>query len=495
MALIVLGINHETAPTALREKVALSAGDVEHACHMLVEGNACITEAAVLSTCNRTEVYAVAHTLPLGKEALLSFLVAYGNLDEAHTASFERCAYFHHGRQCAHHLFRVASSLDSLVLGEAQILGQVRDALAHAEAAGTAGRTLSHLFRQALEAGKRVRTETTIGQQAVSVSTVAARAALQMFPKPDDRRILIVGAGQTAELAAGYLAEQGVARMSVANRTLENARQLAQRFGGSAFPLDQLEEAIAESTIVISSTGASEYVIDEPLVRRARARAAALREREDASEPEAGEARLSAACASAEATPLLIIDIALPRDVDPRCAEIPGVTCMSLDDLGSLISQNKRARQHAATQAERIADEETNRFLIWMQEQTLTPTIKEIYGKADGICQREVDHAMRELAKAQDAPVSPEQHAVLEALARAVSKKILHGPVTRMRKQAANPEAYLYTEAARFLFGLDSNPHGLPCANNPAKCHIDTHGSCRFAEVGTCPFGRKAPRS
>lgn len=488
MALVVLGVNHATAPVALREKLAFPANEVGRALRALVDGNTCITEAVILSTCNRTEVYANTHAAHVGKEALTEFLLTSSSLEKSQTADLEGRLYFHHGKACVRHLFRVVSSLDSLVLGEAQILGQVRTAFQHAEAADTAGPVFTRLFRQALKVGKRVRTETSIGQQATSVSTVAASLALKAAPKLEGGTVLVVGAGQMAELVATYLAEKDISRINVANRSLERARTLAQRFGGRAFPLDELDEAIASCDVVISSTGAPGYVIDKPLVERAQ-----VKRRKSLSGTQSEQ--IADGDRNANDTPLLLIDIALPRNVDPRCAEVEGVTCVDLDSLTHMADQGKRERQREAVNAERIVDEETTRFLTWMQQETVTPTIKDMYGKAGGICQREVAHAIRELAKAQDAPVDSEQQAVLEALANAVAKKILHGPVVRMRKQASNPDAYLYTETARFLFGLDSNPQGLPCAGNPGKCHIDGHGTCRFAEAGTCPFGRTIPQS
>lgn len=463
MTLLVVGLNHKTAPVALREKLACAEHELPHALDALLAKDE-ITQAVIVSTCNRTEVYASAITGPRGYQAITEFFAAYRGLDDAELDEMKESLYVRQGEAMIENLFRVAASLDSLVLGEAQILGQVRRAFLTAEARGATKEVFSCLFRKALEVGKLARSETEIGSRSVSVSTVAVNQAEQIFGTLAGREVLILGAGEMAELTLTYLRERGVGRVVVANRTLEHGRDLVARIGGTAISLDGLEAELAQADIVISSIFAPGYVIDRPMMERV----------SDAREGKA----------------ILIIDIALPRNIDPDCVQAEGVYCHDLDDLGAIIDEHRHEREIEAAKAEELVQREVASFLLWLQERQVVPTIKAIYQKADTVCDREVSHAVRELAKVQGRAVSAEEQAVLEALAASVSKKILHGPVIRMRKQAANPDAYIYTESARFLFGLDSNPLGLPCGHRVDHCAMNAGHTCSVAVAGSCPFGR-----
>lgn len=465
MTLIVVGVSHKTAPVALREKLAFTEAELPQALKELLVSTEQVSEAVIVSTCNRTEVYASATTAPLGVETVRRFIRDYRHLDDDEVAELQGCLYTKQGQAMVEHLFRVVTSLDSLVLGEAQIIGQIRRAYMTASASHATGELFNHLFRQALEVGKRARSDTDIGAQSVSVSTVAVGLAERIFGSLEQTRVLVIGAGEMAELTLGYLVEKGSTHVTVANRTLEHARALAEGVGGQAIGFDRLQDALVQADIVISSTGSKDYVVD----------AATIDEVE----------RMR------DGRPILLVDIALPRDIDPGCMAIDGVYRYDLDDLGSIIDEHKQEREDEAAKVEELVEEETDAFLLWMQEREVTPTIKELYGKAENVCARELEHAERELAHAQGHPVSEAQRDVLQSFANAVSKKLLHGPTVRLRKQMGNPDAYLYTESARFLFGLDNNPLGLPCMHDLGqRCRIDRGDFCALAKQGTCPHGR-----
>jgi len=465
MTLIVMGVSHKTAPVALREKLAFSEGEQPEALRSLLTLSESVTEAVIVSTCNRTEVYASALTAPLGFETVRQFLREYKHLSDDEIAALQGCLYIKQGEAMVEHLFRVVTSLDSLVLGEAQIIGQIRRAYMTASAAHACGELFNHLFRQALEVGKRARSETEIGAQSVSVSTVAVGLAMRIFGSLEERRALVLGVGEMAELTLGYLKEKGISRVTIANRTVAHARELAERIGGEVVGFDTLDDALCDADIVISSTGSPDYVISMDMMQRV--------------------------CARRGDRPILLVDIALPRDIDPACMELDGVFRYDLDDMGSIIDEHMQEREEEAAKVEELVAQETDAFLLWMQEREVTPTIKELYGKADLICDRELEHACKALKTAQDGEVSEAQRAVLESLANAVAKKVLHGPAARLRKQTGNPDAYLYTESARFLFGLDNNPLGLPCKHDLGqRCRLERGDFCALASNGTCPHGR-----
>lgn len=464
MALLAVGVSHRSADAALRGMLAFDDAELPYALPRLLASSEDVREAVILSTCNRTEVYADATTVPLGVAALKRFL-AEDRLGGAADELCEDALRVWQGRGMVRHLFRVVCSLDSLVLGENQILAQVRDAFGVARQAGAVGELLDELFRRALQLGKRVRSETAIGAGSVSVSTAAVGAACEELGTLEERALLVVGAGEMAGLTARYAIERGAASVTVCNRTLARAQELARQVGGRAVGYECLSQELAAADLVISQTAASGYVLSEPLVAEA--------------------------MASRDGRPLVLVDIALPADIDPEVVQIPGVTLISLDDLGERIQAHRRDRERDAREAEGLVSQAEGDFLSWMQQREVTPTIKEIYGKAAAINSRELERACRELAKVQGAPVSERQRAVLEALARAVSNKLLHGPVVRLRKQADNPDAFLYTESARFLFGLDNNPLGLPCKHDVHRCRLDRGDGCSLAQAGTCPFGRR----
>ena len=466
MAIIVIGVNHHTASAALREKITFPESQLPHALEVLLSSTDNLTEAVILSTCNRTELYAVAKSANQGIEELTEFVRDYKQLSPKDMEAFQAAMYARQSRAAIGRLFRVICSLDSLVLGEAQIQGQIKRAYQAAKECGATKELFNKLFKQALELGKNARSKTGIGAQSVSVSTVAVQLAQRIFGNLDGKTVLVIGAGEMAELTLSYLRCNGTSRLFVANRTREYARDLIGRVGGEGFfGLDELGYALSQADIVIASAYYPEgFLVTKKLVQKA--------------------------CENRIDRPLLLVDIALPRNIDDTCSNVDGVYCYSLDDLGAIIDQNKQQRELEAEKVRAMIHDEVDAFLLWMQERAVVPTIKELYGKAERICQREVAKAVKELRKTSGV-VTEEDERVLMALATAVAKKQLHGPVVRLRKQAKDPDAYIHTESARYLFGLDTNPLGLPCGNRSDHCALEKGSGCSVAEIGECPFGNK----
>lgn len=435
MALLVVGISHKSAPLELRESLSFSSqADKASALTEICALNG-VKEAVLLSTCNRTEIYAEVQLGINVVGALVKYLASRQSLGPCSLLGY---SYSFTGTEAVWHLFSVVSSLDSMVLGEAQILGQVRRAYQLAEEAQTSGLMLNRLFRQALEVGKRVRTETAIGGQSVSLSTAAVNLAEHVFSKLSQRKVLVLGAGEMAELTLKYLLEQGVVHIEVMNRTYERAQELAARIGGRARRLEELIDSLSECDIVISSTSAESYAISYEQIRAAKKRS--------------------------RGRSLLLIDIALPRDIDPRAHEIDDVFLYDLDDLSSQVERGYQARQLEAEQARIIIESEVEEFNSWLQAQTVVPTIAHMREKAEKIRDKELARAVKKLSRLTD-----EERAVVEAMANSIITKMLHGPFARLRKGAHDPDAYVFTQAARYLFGLDSAPDGeLPLESRVA---------------------------
>ena len=452
-----MGLSHKTASVDLREKLAFPEHVLSEALSHLCTDES-VDEAVILSTCNRTEIY-VDIAQPTGAdEVLVGFLKDFHNLGDDEVSELKRHLYLLQGVEMVEHLFSVVSSLDSLVLGEAQILAQVKNGYAKAFDAGSCGLVFNHLFPQALEVGKRAHTETSIGANSISISTTAVNLARRVFEDLEQRSILVVGAGEMGELTASYLVEQGVRNITVTNRTYSTAVELAGRIGGQAVGFDALVDCLAHTDIVISSTAATDYVISRKQVELAR------RHRRGHS--------------------LLLIDIALPRDIDPCCNDLPDVYVYDLDAFSSIIDSNIYERELEAAKVKSIVASEVETFFIWMQERKVAPTISHMYSKMETICDGEVERAARMLASAKGAPITDAEREVLKTIAQSVGKKLLHGPTVRLRKQATNPDGYRYTDAARFLFGLDTFPLGRSCRSCKEKnmCTKDEDNACYLAK-------------
>jgi len=420
MQLTLVGLSHKTAPIEIREKLTFPAAGMGEALAALTGAEA-VSEAVILSTCNRTEIYAVVAD-GAGTDAVIDFLCDHHSLKRH---DLVRYLYEAEGHAAVKHLFRVVSSLDSMVVGEAQVLHQVKEAYDLACEANAARTVFHKLFRQSFEVGKRVRTETAIGEAAVSISYAAVELAKKVFDTLAGRTILVVGAGKMSELTAKHLVSQGVRQVLVANRTYERAVELAERFEGTAIPYDTLFERMREADIVISSTSAPGYVIGKEQVT------AAMRGRRAA---------------------LFLIDIALPRDVDPAVNEVPNAFVYDIDDLNGVVNSNLEERMHEAERAEVIVAEELRAFEAWLESMEVVPTIAAMRAEAERVRAEEFARALKRLGSLSEA-----DRATVEALSQAIVNKMLHGPTARLRDAAGEACGYEYVETARRLYGLGAD--------------------------------------
>ncbi len=425
MHLTLVGLSHKTAPIEIREKLTFPANRQEEALTLLTS-SAEVVEAVIVSTCNRTEIYAVTASGADGPGAVIDFICEYHDLDRH---DLVRYLYIKEGEAVVHHLFRVVASLDSMVIGEAQILGQVKEAYESGFEHNGTGRIFNRLFRQSFEVGKRVRTETAIGEAAVSISYAAVELAKKVFDTLEGRTVLVVGAGKMSELTAKHLCSNGVCNVLVANRTFERAEELAERFAGVAIPYDQLFERMRDADIVISSTAATGYVITRDEV------AGALKGR--------------------RGRPLFFIDIALPRDVDPGVNALPDVFLYDIDSLNGVVESNLEERMREAERAEVIIAEEMGEFERWLESMEVVPTVAAMRAKADAIRAAELEKAMKRLGG-----LSEKEIQTVEMLSQSIVNKMLHGPTSRLKNVAGERYGVAYVEAARYLYGLDTNPEG-----------------------------------
>jgi glutamyl-tRNA reductase len=420
---LVVGISHRTAPIELRERLALACDEsVMLGCDLLAAGAA--VEAVVLSTCNRTEVYLAGADARTAEAGVLERLAARAGVS---AAALSAVAYRASGDAAVAQLFRVAASLDSLVVGEAQVLAQVKEAFDAARAGGTTGAVFNRLFRQAIEVGKRVRSETAIGERPVSVASVAVDLARRALGTFDERVVLVLGAGDTSALTARHLRDQGAGAVIVVSRRLATAEALAGRCHGRAVCLDELDEQLAAADIVISSTTAPGYVVDR--------------------------ARLAAVMARRPARPLLLIDLAVPRDIDPDVAALEGCRLCDIDDLEAVVAANRREREREIDRAERIVEQEIARLNEWIASRHMVPTIARLRGAVEDIRRAELARMDGRLAA-----LTPEQRDDVERLTVAIVNKILHRPTVRLKEAAAEHGSGAYVEALWRLFDLDRPP-------------------------------------
>jgi len=411
MPLYALGLNHQTAPVALRERVAFDAPALPAALASL-RARPEVREVALLSTCNRTELYAVVEDDGTG---LRDWLASHpdGGLD------LHAYLYGHRDLDAARHLFRVASGLDSLVLGEPQILGQVKEAWAAARAAGTLGGQLDRLFQQAFATAKRARTDTRIGAHPVSVASAAVRLAQNAFARLDESTALLIGAGETVELAARHLSEGKVKRLLIANRTLAHAQDIASRHGGVALPLTELDRHLAEADLVMSATASRDTVVKTEQVRNA--------------------------LATRRHRPMLLMDLAVPRDIDAGVADLNDAFLYTIDDLERAVEDNRRSRREAAAEAEAIVDLQAARFMETAAASGRHAPLKRLRAHGESARAEALAKARRELA----AGVDPEE--VLNLLAHTLTNRLLHAPTIALREAALAGDAEL-ARAADKLF-------------------------------------------
>jgi glutamyl-tRNA reductase len=398
MTLTLVGVNHKTAPIALRERIAISREDLPETTRALaaVEG---VTECMIVSTCNRVELLAAVESPEID---LTGFLYQHFGLERA---LLEPHIYQQSDRDAVRHLFRVAASLDSMVVGEPQILGQVKEAFAVARAAGTVAGQLEHLLQSAFAAAKKVRTETEIGSSSVSIASVAVDLARKIFGSLQGRTVFLVGAGKMSELAARHLVQQGAGAILVSNRTQDRARRMAEQFAGRVIPYEQLYEAASEADIVISSTGAP-----HPIFRREHGQAFMQRRRN---------------------RPMFFIDIAVPRDVDPAMGTLEGIFVYDIDDLQAVAAAHLAERSRQASDAETLIAGEVERFHQRQRTVNVAPAIVALQRQAEEIRQAELRRVQARLGG-----LSIEQVAAVEALTRGLVNKFLHPPMQAL-KQAA----------------------------------------------------------
>ncbi|MDH4126067.1 MAG: glutamyl-tRNA reductase [Gammaproteobacteria bacterium] len=414
MRLQILGLNHTTAPVEIREQVVFAGENIGRALARLKEA-AGINEVVLLSTCNRTEFYLMGGDAERG--ALQSWLHAEGNLDPAYATSLIALQ----NDDAIRHIFRVACGLDSMVLGEPQILGQLKDAVREAERAGTLGKHLGALFQHTFSVAKKVRTETEIGANPVSVASAAVTLAEQFFSGFAQHTALLVGAGVTVELVARHLTAKGLGRLFVANRDLNRARRLANQFGGYAVPLSELQGTLPEADILITSTASPDVLITMP--------------------------QMEAAISLRRHKPVFALDIAVPRDIEAAVGELPDVYLYSIDDLDKVVLEGRGHREAAAIDAGRILEDEIRRYTDMARAREASPIITALREHGQSIRDEVTDQAQRRLAKGMDSKE------VIEYATAAMMKKLLHNPSVRLRDAAENSNADIIA-AARILFDL-----------------------------------------
>ena len=427
MELLLLGLNHTTAPIELRERLAFSPTALRSALthfdkthhHEHIRQ---VNEGVILSTCNRLEVYALTQDEKEARDEIVNFLARSFSIEPD---EFVDHLYVHHNSTAVRHMMRVSAGLDSMVLGEPQILGQITEAYEAALSQGAAGTVLSALCRAAIHTGKRARTETTISVNPSSVSSVAAGAAQSLLGDLSDRRALLIGAGEMGATAMRALINRGTEDVVVVNRTFKNAEQLAHAWGGRAATFQQLTEELTAADIVISSTGAPHTILNvdylTPVVEQRGGR------------------------------PLLLIDIALPRDIDPDVTGLDGVHLLDLDDLQEQATYNIQEREAEVPHVEEIVNEEVEEFLNWQSSLDVKATVTDLRSWVEGLRQSELERFFNRVE------VDEREREQIETLTHRLINKILHPPTLQLKKEAAKGNAAPYSETVRHLFQLDTS--------------------------------------
>jgi glutamyl-tRNA reductase len=430
--LLALGVSHRTAPLDLRERLALTEGRSVGVLGELVSSER-VHEAAALSTCNRTELYLVVSDPVEAESAALGVLSREADIRP--TELLGRL-YALRGAHAAGHLYSVTAGLDSMIIGEVEIQGQVKRAYELALVESATGPILNRLFRGALAAGKRARSETGISERGLSIPSVAVELATHTLGDLAARTVLLVGAGETAELTARALAARGVATIFVANRHYGRAIGLAQRFGGRAVRIDELPIQMEDADIVVSSTNSPHHIV----------------EREE----------LALVMGHREGRPLLLVDLAVPRDIEPACRDLPGVSLHDVDDVQSIAERNASGREAEAVRAERLLQAEVSRFERWLESLDVLPTVAALRRRGDDV----VDQVLAE-NEARWESLSEADRERLRMMARAIASRLLHEPTLRLKRSVDDDAAYPYAHALRELFGLD--PGNAPLAAQDAE--------------------------
>ena len=419
MHIVTLGLSHKTAPVEIRERLAFAPTAMERPLRLLLELPA-IAEGLIVSTCNRVELYAATKEPDVAIAAMRRFLADYHeiSLDDINSHLYD-----HQGEEAIRHLFRVASSLDSMVIGEPQILGQIKTAYGYAVEFKTAGLVLNRFLHKAFSVAKRVRTETGIASNAVSVSFAAVELARKIFDKLDDKGVMIVGAGEMCELAAKHFITNGVTKTLVTNRTFERAEKLALEFNGRAVPFESFTDHLVEVDIVLTSTGAPNFILTrkqlEDVFKRRKHR------------------------------PMFLIDIAVPRDIDPKVNDLENAYLYDVDDLQEVVQANLKERKKEAAKAEGIVEQEIGQFHIWLANLDVKPTIVALRKHFDEVRTQELDRTFSNLKDLTD-----KQRKGVEAMTNALINKLLHQPIALLKRSQDGSGGGDYVDAVRALFDL-----------------------------------------
>jgi len=417
--ILLLGINHKTASVEVRECIAFAEDETKSALHSLL-GKSFIKEALLFSTCNRVEILLVTDNKARAVEETKAFVAEFNKIP---LEKFEDALYLHEGDDAVRHVFRVASSLDSMVVGEPQILGQVKEAYRTATDEKTSGVILNRLLHRTFFVAKRIRTETGIGDRAVSISYAAVELARKIFGELADKTVMLIGAGEMAELAVEHLIRNKAVKVWVANRTFETGVELAKQFNGQAIRFEEIPESIKTVDIIISSTGAPDYVIHRDQVK------GILRKRKN--------------------RPLFFIDIAVPRDIDPAINRLNNTYVYDIDDLKGVIDENVEDRQKEAIKGERIVDEAVIRFREWYESLDVVPTIVSLRNKMESIAAAELKKTL------QSSKISEQDATALHKMAGSLINKILHEPTRFLKRTGMREDKSFYIDTVRKLFKLD----------------------------------------
>jgi len=420
MNIIVVGLSHKTAPVEIREKVAFAPTAMERPLHEVIALPA-ITEGVIVSTCNRVELYATSRDAESGIVQLKRFLADYHDLP---LETLESHLYDYQGEEAIRHVFRVAASLDSMVIGEPQILGQIKTAYGHATEFKTAGLILNRFLHKAFSVAKRVRTETDIASNAVSVSFAAVELARKIFDSIEDKTVLLIGAGEMCELAARHFINNGVSNVMVTNRTFERAEKLALEFNGKPVLFENFADHLHQVDIILTSTGAPNFILGhkqvEEVIRRRRYK------------------------------PMFFIDIAVPRDIDPKVNDIDNIYLYDVDDLQGVVQANLKERQKEAKKAEAIIDQEIGQFYRWMASLEVKPTIVSLRRKLEDVRKGELEKTFANLKNLEG-----KEKKAIEAMTAAIINKVLHQPITVLKNAQNEASGDSYVDAVRALFDLE----------------------------------------
>ena len=410
MNLLILGLNHNTAPLSLREKVSYGPDELKDSINMIramlsPQDKGGISEAAILSTCNRTEIYCAAQDPEKAARSLREFIAEQ---KQVQLAELEEHLYLYIGEEAARHAFRVASGLDSMVLGETQIVGQIKKAEKTAQEARSLGLHLHHLFQKTFSVAKEVRSTTEIGTRSISLAAAAVRVANRIFGNISDSNILFVGAGEMIELCAAHFCAQNPKKVTVANRTVERAQALADQIGADAIKLSDMPEVMADYDIVVSCTASSLPIIGLGMAQRA------IKKRRH--------------------HPMFMVDLAVPRDIEAEISNLDDIYVYTVDDLGKVVQAGIKGRQEAVKAAEVLIQERVNEFHVWISARNSVPQIISLKEKAEALREREIKKARRALAKGED----PEK--VLEHMSKSLMNKFIHDPLTTLRNNQSLPD-------------------------------------------------------